>query len=1345
MRISTPPPVSIALNALTERRQQAPGFALVATVSMMVLLTLVALGMLSLSTIEQRSSGENEENLRTARANARMALMIALGELQEAAGPDQRVTATASLLGDSGNAYTSGTIAEDGKKHWVGVWDTSAYTPETPNAKTFVRWLVSGSDADVDTIADVGAAPAADDLVIFAGADAAGTVKVPKVDVATTGGNTSHYAYWIEDEGVKADLAWNEGSFTDEDREQAARLSAAPGPDHGVFGGPFATGVSYPLEEGGSNAWLDKLDKAFSPADMPLVMGSTTSQTDWLQKHRHDIGMNSLGVMADVKKGGLRRDLSLAFEMDGAADVSYTEQPILFNLQHGEFVGGNDNLQALYPYTGMTFAETYTISNTEDNDQYSTSSHDATGDGIAGLAPGMPVKERFLYRVTKNDGSPFSDQLKRYNFRHSHTPSHSWAPLYGWYPNSVVRGPNWWALRDYYNLYKRVTKTSGSYSLESRSYYPNNSADPSNLYAGASGAWHKNYRLFGQPAFPYATYHYDMETSQFGDYVFKPATPNYTPVYMGMVALYSMKVTNYNIGVNAGTNKGDLTLAIDPLIYLWNPFNVTIKADRYALELQRGHGGKMSFIVVKPDGSEQKYGPAKTDIYMQKEAGGGGNLTYLVRNLVMEPGEVMILSPGAGSSNTELHDEATPGTNLTDLSGISTKWMPSTIYDSVNQQWDLQSWTNGVKVGPGDTIRCLYDICLWHGSDGWLTNSAEHYWMATFLPYDKNILPSQLINADSNADRVQQVGGNFASRIDWGFKEYFVPDLQNRLDANGDIIGYPSTSWPAITLTNPPAADSKFFFGINSHILKPTNYTKVDGSAMPNRHAVEVFSQFNPYRTSTYVAGHRTNVLNETYSSLSTPGSVNTYIQEVGIQFPTASGQGDRGFWGETMHANGGSTSVPFAEIPTSPILSLADFANANLSLRSEAAYKDVGNSHASVFVPGNTIYGGTGMSPGVITTSDNVWLINDAIFDRYYLSGIAPGYDYSGTGGVYNPTGTLNASLTNFYGSDYTTAKANPALLPYLPKGKTANDVIAELDPNDPQYNTTSNIYEGYKKVGAYSMIKGAFNVNSTSVKAWAAMLRTNRNLALDNTSNNAQTGTGTPYSSMKSPVTDAGADTGWDGFSRLTDDEIWDDNGTPNNLADDSGLAVEIVNQIKARGPFMSISDFVNRQVSSNTDLNASGAIQKALDTVAATQSDKTAAGGLVPHDPSVTGWGGYPILHGDADMTNRRTTEGIAADIRQADVLRALAPRLSARSDTFRIRAYGEVRDASDNIVAKATCEAVVQRLPEYVDPETDPSNNEPWDDDSKTPVLNTSNQTYGRRYEIRSFRWLDENEV
>ena len=348
----------------SQRRQQAPGFALVATVSMMVLLTLVALGMLSLSTIEQRSSGENEENLRTARANARMALMIALGELQKAAGPDQRVTATASLLDAQDqagtpifNGYTNPTPLDPppyepkgGKRHWVGVWETRhdengdgvindndkvdtdgdgigdtilPHDPSDADNKTFVRWLVSGNEAAVDTIADVGTAPAADDLVIFEGSDAAGTVKVPKVEVATTGGNTSYYAYWVEDEGVKADLAWNEGSFTDADREQAARLSATPGPDHGVFGGPFATGVSYPLESG--SGYVDELEKAFSPADMPLVMNSTSDQSGWLRENRHDMSFGSRGVMADVKKGGLRRDLSLAFEMDGTSEIRRQE------------------------------------------------------------------------------------------------------------------------------------------------------------------------------------------------------------------------------------------------------------------------------------------------------------------------------------------------------------------------------------------------------------------------------------------------------------------------------------------------------------------------------------------------------------------------------------------------------------------------------------------------------------------------------------------------------------------------------------------------------------------------------------------------------------------------------------------------------------------------------------------------------------------------------------------------------------------------------------------------------------------------------------------------------------
>ena len=101
-----------------------------ATVSMMVLMTLVAIAMLSLSTIEQRSSGggANEAD-RMARANARMALMMALGELQKAAGPDQRVSATASILGSTTNPYATGTTLQTVENTgWVSGTDTEMET-----------------------------------------------------------------------------------------------------------------------------------------------------------------------------------------------------------------------------------------------------------------------------------------------------------------------------------------------------------------------------------------------------------------------------------------------------------------------------------------------------------------------------------------------------------------------------------------------------------------------------------------------------------------------------------------------------------------------------------------------------------------------------------------------------------------------------------------------------------------------------------------------------------------------------------------------------------------------------------------------------------------------------------------------------------------------------------------------------------------------------------------------------------------------------------------------------------------------------------------------------------------
>ena len=77
-------------------KQPANGFALIATISVMVLLVMIALAMLSLSTMETRAS-RNDQAMAQAKANARMALMMAIGDLQLSLGPDQRVNANAAI------------------------------------------------------------------------------------------------------------------------------------------------------------------------------------------------------------------------------------------------------------------------------------------------------------------------------------------------------------------------------------------------------------------------------------------------------------------------------------------------------------------------------------------------------------------------------------------------------------------------------------------------------------------------------------------------------------------------------------------------------------------------------------------------------------------------------------------------------------------------------------------------------------------------------------------------------------------------------------------------------------------------------------------------------------------------------------------------------------------------------------------------------------------------------------------------------------------------------------------------------------------------------------------------
>jgi hypothetical protein len=96
------------------------------------------------------------------------------------------------------------------------------------------------------------------------------------------------------------------------------------------------------------------------------------------------------------------------------------------------------------------------------------------------------------------------------------------------------------------------------------------------------------------------------------------------------------------------------------------------------------------------------------------------------------------------------------------------------------------------------------------------------------------------------------------------------------------------------------------------------------------------------------------------------------------------------------------------------------------------------------------------------------------------------------------------------------------------------------------------------------------------------------------------------------------------------------------------------------------------------------------------------------------------------------------GIPGIVKQADILTPIAPILSARSDSFIIRAYGETVDGAGRVIARAWCEAVVERSHDFINPQDKPET-------VLASLTSEENKRFGRRYELVLFRWLSPSEV
>ncbi len=299
-----------------------------------------------------------------------------------------------------------------------------------------------------------------------------------------------------------------------------------------------------------------------------------------------------------------------------------------------------------------------------------------------------------------------------------------------------------------------------------------------------------------------------------------------------------------------------------------------------------------------------------------------------------------------------------------------------------------------------------------------------------------------------------------------------------------------------------------------------------------------------------------------------------------------------------------------------------------------------------------------------------------------------------------------------------------------------------ASLSGTDALFTKHIDKADAWKSVASRLTVEGMFNVNSTSYTAWRALLGHARNqrvpfqkqsgsavsVSLSGKSDHVVS----RFSVAGSPDATAAPDGGefsaaneFTGYRLLNDANI-------------DELANEVVNQVRARGPFLSLSEFVNRQLSSG-DLALAGTLQAALKKLAEnkTNSPFTGVSNLEFTKEAVPPPKEEKPEYQFEEAAIGNSAYGLPGWIRQADILRPIAPILTARDDTFTVRAYGDSRDKSGIIKARSVCEATVTRHRDYVDT-SDAA-------DTAAAPISGVNLRFGRSFKVISFRWLSPAEI
>jgi hypothetical protein len=448
---------------------------------------------------------------------------------------------------------------------------------------------------------------------------------------------------------------------------------------------------------------------------------------------------------------------------------------------------------------------------------------------------------------------------------------------------------------------------------------------------------------------------------------------------------------------------------------------------------------------------------------------------------------------------------------------------------------------------------------------------------------------------------------------------------------------------------------------------------------------------------------------------------------------------------GGSQHPSDGVLRAPLFDILNSKdlFLSLGQLQHASLGLYGFYSSYPFGNAWADVRVPRESQYysGSLYVRPGYDSAyTENLydlsWHLNRAIWDRYFVSGVPSSWTSSDV--------TAVRTLPDARMSYYRRSGALPAI-------------------DDIRYTGASST--AYDKASANLVVDGAFNVNSTSEQAWRALLGST--LGIPANTDYADSGDSVATIAPVPRFSGNQSQTGFTNTMNLAAGNYLGNRGlqlsssnvsyTPAALKDlVNELARTLVAEVKTRGPFLSVGDFVNRRLvtaaSANSATGIRGTLQAAIDSMGATAATTAAVNtktwtntgaALGSGDKPVTTWDTDHFLGApSASSTSQNATRFAASPkfLTQADLLSLLGPALTVRGDTFVIRTYGETRNAvTGNVEGRAWCEAVVQRQPDYINASADAAETSP------ASLTNAENRTFGRRYKIVSLRWLSPSDI